>query len=78
MFQFHRFPILLDALRACILPDEPQQDPDGLSNARFLQMMSYINSHYDQGLSLNQLAEEMNLNTLDRVLYSNGKPGKRF
>ena len=78
VFQFHRFPILLDALRACILPDEPQQDPDGLSNARFLQMMSYINNHYDQGLSLNQLAEEMNLNANYLSQVFKRETGKTF
>lgn len=78
VFQFHRFPVLLDTLRACILPEGPAQDPDDLSNSRFLQMMRYIDSHYDQGLTLNQLAEEMNLNANYLSQVFKKETGKTF
>ncbi|HIW74919.1 MAG TPA: response regulator [Firmicutes bacterium] len=78
VFQFHRFSALLDALRAGILPDGPPQDQDGLSNSRFLQMMRYIDSHYDQGLTLNQLAEEMNLNANYLSQVFKKETGKTF
>ena len=47
-------------------------------NSSFIQMMSYINSHYDQGLSLNQLAKEMNLNANYLSQVFKKETGKTF
>ncbi len=61
VFKFHDFPTMLTALEQRIIEGSAEQREDVLSNSRFIQMMSYINSHYEQGLTLNELAKKLNL-----------------
>ncbi len=78
VFKFHDFSSLLLALQERISAEPPAQKEGGLSNSSFIQMMSYINSHYDQGLSLNQLAKEMNLNANYLSQVFKKETGKTF
>ncbi len=62
VFKFHDFSAMLTALERCVSEGSAEQRDDTISNSRFIQMMSYVNSRYDRGLTLNELAKEMNLN----------------
>ena len=78
VFKFHDFSAMLTALQKCILEGPAEQREDALSNSSFIQMMSYINSHYEQGLTLNQLAKEMNLNANYLSQVFKKETGKTF
>lgn len=78
VLRFQSFSSLLSALQERLFADPPVQKGDGLSNSRFIQMMSYINSHYDQGLSLSQLSKEMNLNANYLSQVFKKETGKTF
>ena len=62
VFQFQRFSVLLALLQERVRAGTPAPSAAALTNAGFLRMIRYIDTHYDRSLSLGDLAREMNLN----------------
>ncbi len=78
VFRYQSFPELLTTLRERICAGAPISSGEGLSNAGFLQMMRYIDTHYDRRLSLSDLAKEMNLNANYLSQVFKKETGKTF
>lgn len=78
VFQFKSFSTLLAALQERVSARLPPPGASALSNASFLQMINYIDTHYDRGLSLGELAREMNLNANYLSQVFKKETGKTF
>ena len=78
VFRFQNFSALLATLQERVCAGAPAHSAGALSNAGFLKMIHYIDTHYDQGLSLGDLALEMNLNANYLSQVFKKETGKTF
>lgn len=78
VFQFKSFSALLGILHERVSAGAIPPSTSSLSNASFLEMIHYINTHYDRGLSLGELAREMNLNANYLSQVFKKETGKTF
>ena len=77
VFTYGTFQNMIDTIIERLQKFSPHQSQDSLSNTALFHMVQYIDAHFTEGCSIQQLATEMNMNAnyLGRIFKSEiGKP----